>query len=87
MNRELIKGVAIGVGVAVLAPVVFPVVARAAKPALNAAIRAGVSAYEKGRESLAEFGEYAEDMVAEARAGQGAKGDGASPVAAEREAS
>lgn len=76
MNRDLIKGVAIGVGMAVLAPVIFPVVARAARPALNAAIRASVTAWEKSREQLAELGEYAEDMIAEARAGQPAKGGG-----------
>jgi hypothetical protein len=68
VNREFFKGVMIGVGLAAVAPMVFPVVARAARPALQAAIRAGVNAYEKSRESLAELGEYAEDAIAEARA-------------------
>lgn len=68
MNRDFFKGVMIGVGLAAVAPVVFPVVARVARPALQAAIRASVNAYEKGRETLAEMGEYAEDAIAEARA-------------------
>lgn len=68
VNRDLMKGVVLGAGAVVLAPYVFPILARSAKPALGAAIKAGVSAWERGRESLAEMGEYAEDMIAEARA-------------------
>jgi len=70
VNKETVKGIAIGIGVGLLAPMVFPVVARAARPTVNATIRAGVTAWEKGRETMAEFGEYAEDMMAEARAGR-----------------
>lgn len=68
MNREMVKGVMIGLGVGLLAPVMFPAVSRALRPTFNAALRAGVSAWERGRESLAEMGEYVEDMAAEVRA-------------------
>ncbi|MDA8230692.1 MAG: DUF5132 domain-containing protein [Magnetospirillum sp.] len=67
MNRELVKGMAIGIGVGLAAPVMLPVLARIAKPSMNAVIRAGIMAWERGREAAAEFGEYAEDMMAEAR--------------------
>lgn len=70
VNRDMVKGLALGVGVGLLAPVVFPALGRVARPGMNAAIRAGVLAWERGRETLAELGEYAEDMVAEARAGR-----------------
>ncbi|MGE5502948.1 MAG: twin-arginine translocation signal domain-containing protein [Actinomycetota bacterium] len=81
MNRDLVKGLAIGVGVGLVAPMVFPSVARAMRPTMGAAIRAGVSAWERGREQLAEWGEMAEDMIAEARAA-GQAGEPPMPAAA-----
>lgn len=75
MNREMVKGVAIGLGVGLLAPAVFPALSRAMKPTFHAAMRAGVAAWDRGRERLAEFGEYAEDLAAEVRA-QEPSGDG-----------
>lgn len=69
MNRDVMRGMAIGVGVALVAPYLFPAVARAARPALQAAVRAGVTAWEKGREQIAELSEYAEDVMAELHAG------------------
>lgn len=68
MNRDMVKGLAIGVGVGLVAPAMFPALGRAMKPTVNAAIRAGVLAWERGRETIAELGEYAEDMAAEVRA-------------------
>lgn len=68
MNRDMVRGLALGVGVGLLAPVMFPALSRVMKPTVQAAIRAGVVAWERGRETLAELGEYAEDMAAEARA-------------------
>lgn len=70
MNRDLIKGIAIGAGGMLLAPVMLPVLARLARPAVGGAMRAGVWAWERGRESFAEIGEYAEDLAAEMRSGQ-----------------
>lgn len=84
MNRDMMKGLAVGVGVGLLAPVVFPALGRAMKPTVNAAIRAGVVAWDRGRETLAEFGEYAEDMAAEVRA-QHPAAPSAPPPEAEQE--
>lgn len=67
MNRDLVKGMAIGVGLGILAPMMFPAVRRMAKPTVNAAIRAGAMAWERGRAQVAEWAEYAEDVTAEAR--------------------
>lgn len=71
VKQNLILGAAIGVGVglglAVLAPSVFPQTARAARPLAKQAIRAALQAYVRSREGLAEFREYAEDIVAEAQ--------------------
>lgn len=69
MNRDLLQGLAIGVGLGLAAPILVPTLGRAMRPMARAAIRQGVLTYEKARESMAELGEYAEDMVAEARAG------------------
>jgi len=60
-------GVGVGLGLAVLAPSVFPQTARAARPMAKRAIRAALQAYVRSREGLAEFREYAEDIVAEAQ--------------------
>src|SRR5215470_13081419 len=60
---NIVTGLAIGVGFALLAPVVKPFV----RPLAKSAIKAGVAAYEHGRVALAELGEQAGDMVAEAR--------------------
>jgi hypothetical protein len=68
VNRDQVTGIAIGVGIGLVAPMVFPSMARMVRPGVNAAIRAGIVAWERGREQMAEWGEYAEDMMAEARA-------------------
>ena len=60
-------GIGVGVGLAVLAPSVFPQAARAARPYAKKAAKSGLEAYLRVREGLAEFGEFAEDVVAEAR--------------------
>ncbi|MBL29247.1 MAG: DUF5132 domain-containing protein [Rhodospirillaceae bacterium] len=63
----LAVGVGIGVGLAVLAPSVFPHAARAARPMAKRAAKSAMRAYMRTREGLAEFGEYAEDVMAEAQ--------------------
>lgn len=62
------KGLAIGLGAALLAPVALAAMAGIARPLARAAIKSGIIVYEKGRETLAEFGEVMEDLAAEARA-------------------
>ena len=58
------RGFLLGVTAGLLAPVVV----RAAQPVLNVALRAGILAYEKGRETVAELGETVDDVVAEVKA-------------------
>jgi Protein of unknown function (DUF5132) len=65
-KSNVIAGLAVGIGAAVLAPVVVPAVARAAKPLAKAAIKGGLMLYVRSRETLAELGEVAEDVYAEA---------------------
>jgi len=65
LDNNLVKGVMIGVGLAVLVPVAVAALAPIAKPLVRSALRTGATAYEKARESVAEFGEMAQDVVAE----------------------
>lgn len=58
-------GVGVGVALAVLGPRIFPEAAANARPLAKKALRDAVTAYERGRESIAEIAEYAEDMLAE----------------------
>jgi hypothetical protein len=59
-----VTGVAIGVGALLLAPTVLPAVGRVLRPAAKAAIKGGMVFY---RETMAEIGEVASDLFAEAR--------------------
>jgi len=68
LKGDTAKGLAIGLGAAVLAPVALAALGGVARPLARATIKAGIIVYEKGRETLAEFGEVMDDLVAEARA-------------------
>jgi hypothetical protein len=68
LKSNVVTGLAVGIGAAVLAPTVVPAVARAAKPVAKAAIKGGLILYVRSREMLAELGEVAEDVYAEATA-------------------
>jgi uncharacterized protein DUF5132 len=58
-------GLAIGIGALVFVPGVLPTIGRVLRPAAKAAIKGGMVFY---RETIAELGEAANDLVAEARA-------------------
>jgi hypothetical protein len=58
-------GIVIGLGAVLLGPTVLPAVGRALRPAAKAVIKGGMVLY---RETFAEMGEFASDIVAEARA-------------------
>ena len=60
-----VTGLAVGVGALLLAPTVLPAVGRVVRPAVKAAIKGGMVFY---RETIAEVGELAGDLFAEARA-------------------
>jgi len=64
---SLWTGIAVGAGLLV-APVVIPAIAGAARPLLKAVIKGGYMIFEKGRETVAEIYEMAEDIVEEAKA-------------------
>ena len=59
-----VTGLAVGVGALLLAPTVLPAVGRVVRPAVKAAIKGGMVFY---RETVAEVGEMASDLFAEAR--------------------
>lgn len=61
-------GIGIGLGLAVFAPALFPHAARAARPYAKRAVKSAMTAYMQAREGVAEFREYAEDLVAESEA-------------------
>lgn len=66
-KSNIVTGILVGLGGMVLAPVVLPALAGVVKPVAKAMIKSGFIFYEKTRETLAELGEVAEDLVAEAR--------------------
>jgi hypothetical protein len=68
LKSNVFTGLAIGVGATVLGPVLLPAAARVAKPMAKSVLKAGLIAFERGRETIAELGEVAEDILAEARA-------------------
>lgn len=57
-------GLVLGLGAVILAPTVLPTIGRLLRPAAKAAIKGGIVLY---RETFAELGEIANDLVAEAR--------------------
>lgn len=67
-RSDLGKGIALGIGAALLIPVAANVLAPVLKPVARTALKAGMLAFERGRETLAELGEMMEDMAAETQA-------------------
>ena len=71
MARGYKSGIATGVllsaAAMLLQPLWTPLLARWGRPAAKGAIKGGLAAYELTRERVAELGEKAEDLVAEAQ--------------------
>jgi hypothetical protein len=57
-----------GLAGGLLAPLVLPQLERSFRPATKSLFKTGIGLYERGRERAAEMGEFASDMMAEARA-------------------
>jgi hypothetical protein len=74
-----VTGIAIGLGAVLLAPTVLPAVGRVLRPAVKAVIKGGMVFY---RETIAEVGEVASDLFAEARAELEQPADGHAPASA-----
>ena len=64
----VLLALAAGLAGGMLAPLLFPSAARGARPAAKSAVKAALAVYERGREVAAEFGETADDHLAEAQA-------------------
>ncbi len=65
MKGSTATGVAVGLGALLLAPTLLPAIGRVLRPAAKAVIKGGIVVY---RETVAEFGEVASDLFAEAQA-------------------
>ena len=57
-----------GVAGGLMAPLILPRLERNFRPATKRLFKTGIALYERGRERAAEMGEFASDMMAEARA-------------------
>src|SRR5580704_2126223 len=57
-----------GVAGGLVAPLILPRLERNLRPATKSLFKTGITLYERGRERAAEMGEFASDMMAEARA-------------------
>jgi hypothetical protein len=57
-----------GVAGGLVAPLILPRLERNFRPATKSLFKTGIALYERGRERAAEMGEFASDMMAEARA-------------------
>ena len=60
-------GLAVSAGAALLRPLWGPAVARWGRPLTKGAVKGGLAAYALARERVAELGEKAEDLIAEAQ--------------------
>ena len=81
----LAAGVVLSAGAALLSPLWQPLLARWGRPAAKGAVKSGLAAYEVARVRLAEFGEKAQDLVAEAQVERATDRSRESPVAAQHD--
>src|SRR5215468_7978994 len=64
----IVTAVLAGIVGGLAAPLILPRVERNLRPATKRLFKSGIALYERGRERAAEIGEFASDMMAEARA-------------------
>src|SRR5437868_15156550 len=64
----IVTAVLAGVAGGLMAPLLLPRLERNFRPATKTLFKTGIALYERGRERAAELGEFASDMMAEARA-------------------
>jgi hypothetical protein len=64
----IVTAVLAGVAGGLVAPLILPRLERNLRPATKSLFKTGISLYERGRQRAAEMGEFASDMMAEARA-------------------
>jgi hypothetical protein len=64
LKGNAVTGVAVGLAAIVLGPTVFPAIGRVLRPAAKSVIKGGIVAY---RAMITEAGEFASDLIEEAR--------------------
>jgi hypothetical protein len=64
----IVTAVLAGVAGGLMAPLILPRLERNLRPATKSLFKTGIALYERGRERTAEMGEFASDIMAEARA-------------------
>ncbi len=64
---NIVAGLAVGVGALVLGPVIAPTITAVLRPIAKGVIKAGIYAYDRASEGLAQVNEMSGDIVAEAR--------------------
>jgi Protein of unknown function (DUF5132) len=64
----IVTAVLAGVAGGLVAPLILPRLERYFRPASKGLLKTGIALYERGRERAAEMGEFASDVMAEARA-------------------
>src|SRR5437763_15237074 len=64
----MVTAVLAGVAGGLMAPLILPRVERNFRPTAKRLFKTGIALYERGRERAAEMGEFASDVMAEARA-------------------
>jgi hypothetical protein len=64
----IVTAVLAGVAGGLMAPLILPRLERNLRPATKSLFKTGIALYERGRERAAEMGEFASDVLAEARA-------------------
>jgi hypothetical protein len=65
VKNDIAKGMALGAGLALAVPALVATLWPVMRPVARSAIKAGLIAYEKGREGVAELSEEFEDIIAE----------------------
>lgn len=65
LKSSAMKGLAVNLTAAILVPIAVSALAPLVRPAARSTLKAGIIAYEKMRETAAEFGEMLDDVVAE----------------------
>lgn len=83
LKNNLMIGIGVAVAATVLAPMLIPVVSSVGRPFAKSLLKGGMMLYEKGREAVAVAGESMEDMMAEIRADEAARGAGHPQAAAQ----
>lgn len=63
----ILTGLLLSAGAALIGPAWRPALARWARPAAKSAVKGGLTTYEVARSRLAEIGEKAQDLIAEAQ--------------------